>query len=41
MYDVAVIGGGIVGLTTAYQYQYKFPSHKIIVLEKETLLVNY
>ena len=41
MYDVAVIGGGIIGLTTAYEYQQKFPSHKIIVLEKETSLANH
>lgn len=41
MYDVAVIGGGIIGLTTAYEYQKKFPTHKIIVLEKETSLANH
>lgn len=34
-YDVAVIGGGIVGLATAYQLTRRHPSKKVVVLEKE------
>ncbi len=34
-YDVAVIGGGIVGLATAYQLTRPHPSKKVVVLEKE------
>jgi hypothetical protein len=33
--DVAVIGGGIVGLAIAYQVTQQFPSRRVIVLEKE------
>ena len=34
-HDVAVIGGGIVGLATAYQLTRLYPDKKIVVLEKE------
>lgn len=34
--DVLIIGGGIVGLATAYQLLIKNPSLKLIVLEKES-----
>lgn len=34
-YDVIIIGGGIVGLSTAYQTQISNPSLKIAILEKE------
>lgn len=37
-YDIAIAGGGIVGLATAYQIQREFPSIKIIILEKENAL---
>ena len=37
-YDVAIIGGGIVGLSTGYKLQLKFPGLKIIVIEKENTL---
>jgi L-2-hydroxyglutarate oxidase len=33
--DVAVIGGGIVGLATAYQLTRRFPGKRVVVLEKE------
>lgn len=33
--DVAIIGGGIVGLATGYRIQQEFPDFKVIVLEKE------
>lgn len=38
-YDIIVIGGGIVGLATAYQLQEKLPDrYRIAVLEKENAL---
>ncbi|MGH9319883.1 MAG: FAD-dependent oxidoreductase, partial [Vicinamibacteria bacterium] len=38
MYDVAVVGGGIVGLATAYKLLEKKPGSALIVLEKEGAL---
>ena len=35
MYDYCVIGSGIVGLSTAYNLQRKYPNSQILVLEKE------
>ena len=34
-YDVAIVGGGIIGLATAYKLQLKHPNLSLIVLEKE------
>jgi gamma-glutamylputrescine oxidase len=36
-YDLIVIGAGIVGLSTAIQYQEKYPSKKVLVLERGLL----
>ncbi|MGP0064461.1 MAG: L-2-hydroxyglutarate oxidase [Isosphaeraceae bacterium] len=36
--DVAIIGGGIVGLATAYQLTRELPGTKVVVLEKEAEL---
>jgi gamma-glutamylputrescine oxidase len=33
-YEIVVIGGGIVGLSTAIQYKQKFPFSKVLVLER-------
>lgn len=33
--DVAIVGGGIVGLATAYRLQQRFPGKSVVVLEKE------
>lgn len=33
--DFVIIGAGIVGLTTAYELKFRFPSARIAVLEKE------
>ena len=35
IFDFAIIGAGIVGLTTAYELKTRFPSACIVVLEKE------
>ena len=35
MYDFAIIGGGIVGLSTACQLQVRYPGSAIVLLEKE------
>ena len=39
--DVIVIGGGIVGLATAYQLQRRYPDRSITVLEKESSLAHH
>ena len=35
-FDLAVVGGGIVGLATAYQFTQRFPGRRVVVLEKES-----
>lgn len=35
VYDVIVVGGGIVGLASAYKINSKYPDKKILVVEKE------
>jgi (S)-2-hydroxyglutarate dehydrogenase len=40
-YDVIVIGGGIVGLASAYQIQARFPRLRILLLEKEDRLAAH
>ena len=37
-FDVAIVGGGIIGLATALQLSRRFPSARCIVLEKESSL---
>ena len=39
--DVAIIGGGIVGLATGYQLVQRFPSCRVTVLEKESALARH
>ena len=34
-YDIIIVGGGIVGLATAYKLSLKVPNKTILVLEKE------
>jgi L-2-hydroxyglutarate oxidase len=41
MYDIVVIGGGIVGLSTAYHLKLKKPDIKIALLEKEGALAAH
>ena len=41
MYDFAVIGGGIVGLSVAWQLRRRQPSRSIVVLEKEPTVARH
>lgn len=41
MYDFGIIGGGIVGLATAYQLQKKYKNAKVVVIEKENHLAAH
>ncbi len=40
-FDIAVIGGGIVGAATFYKLQMKYPDLKIALFEKEALLADH
>ena len=39
--DVAIIGGGIVGLATAYRLGERFPERRVVLLEKEPELAQH
>lgn len=39
--DIVIIGGGIVGLATAYQLKKRFPDRSLAVLEKEDRLAEH
>ncbi len=41
VYDIAIIGGGIVGSATFYQLQKRFPTLKIALIEKEDILADH
>ena len=36
--DVAIVGGGIVGLATGYHLTRQFPQTRVVILEKEAEL---
>ena len=40
-YDVAIVGGGIVGAATMYKLQKKYPNLKLILIEKEDILSDH
>lgn len=40
-FDVAIIGGGIVGAATLYKLQLRNPDLKIVLIEKESKLANH
>ena len=37
-YDLAIVGGGIVGLATARELALRYPGMKLVLLEKERSL---
>jgi L-2-hydroxyglutarate oxidase len=39
--DLAVVGGGIVGLATAYQFTLRYPGRRVVVLEKEARVAEH
>ena len=41
IYDITIVGGGIVGAATAYKIQLKHPNLKILLIEKENYLANH
>lgn len=41
MYDYVIIGGGIVGVSTAWQLKQKEPERSILLLEKESQLASH
>ena len=40
-YDIAIIGGGIVGAATFYKIQKQNPNLKIVLIEKEDKLADH
>ena len=40
-YDIAIIGGGIIGLATALELSTRYPRYKTVVLEKEAELATH
>ena len=41
VYDIAVVGGGIVGAATFYKLQKQFPDKKLVLIEKEEALARH
>jgi len=41
MVDLVVVGGGIVGLATAYQFSQRYPGRTVVVLEKEARVAEH
>src|SRR5687768_137578 len=41
LWDVIVVGGGIVGVATMYKLQEKFPDLHILLIEKEKALADH
>ena len=41
IYDITIVGGGIVGVATAYKIQLKHPDLKILLIEKENKLADH
>ena len=41
IYDIAIIGGGIIGAATMYKLQQRYPEKRIILIEKEKELADH
>ncbi|MBC3756947.1 L-2-hydroxyglutarate oxidase [Hyunsoonleella sp. SJ7] len=41
LYDITIVGGGIVGVATAYKIQQKYPNLKLLLIEKEEGLATH
>ena len=41
IFDIAIVGGGIVGAATFYKLQTKHPELKIVLIEKENMLADH
>ena len=41
MYDFAIVGGGIVGLSTGMALYQRFPNAKVVVIEKEAVVADH
>ena len=41
IYDIAIVGGGIIGAATAYKLQLKLPNLKLLLIEKEPELADH
>lgn len=41
LWDIAIVGGGIVGLATAYEISRRYPGASVILLEKENALAHH
>src|SRR5690606_31713897 len=41
IFDIAIVGGGIVGAATFYKLQTKHPNLKIVLIEKENMLADH
>ncbi|MEL7238287.1 MAG: L-2-hydroxyglutarate oxidase [Planctomycetota bacterium] len=41
LYDITVVGGGIVGLATAYTLSQRHPDRRVVVLEKESVVAKH
>ena len=40
-FDIAIVGGGIVGAATFYKLQKRFPNLKLVLIEKEAELAAH
>jgi len=41
IFDITIVGGGIVGAATFYKIQTHFPHLKLLLIEKEEKLANH
>ena len=41
IFDCIIVGSGIIGLSTAYEYIKSFPKHKLLILEKESEIFTH